>query len=530
LNRKRELGRLLRKVEAAGAAPSRVPGSWPAHPVVYEINTWAWLQRLGRRASRPVTLATVPEEELERFSGERGFDAVWLMGVWRRSELSRREALNHPELSASFREVLPDFHDPDVVGSPYAVADYHVDPALGGNGELRILRQRLAARGLRLILDFVPNHLAADHPWVDLYPDRLLQTDTQEMARRPGDYFPHRSGGRNRIFAHGRDPNFPGWTDTVQIDFRRAETREAMALCLLEIAGRCDGVRCDMAMLPTRTVFSRTWGGAFDPPDAEFWPEALARVRERYPEFITIGEVYWDMEWELQQQGFDFTYDKRLYDLLLGNDPRSVKLRLDTNTAFQGRLTRFIENHDEARAASAFGPERVRPAAVISMTVPGMRLFHQGQLEGARLQLPIQLGRGPDEEPDPGLSSFFRRLVRALRHPVFHRGQWAQLTPQEEWFGNPTFRNIVAHRWILRGHRRLAVANLSAEPAQCFLPLNLSGLGGMNWRFQDLLGEANYVREGDDLVVRGLYLDLPAHGCHLFDLQQAGNESRGDNG
>lgn len=520
-----QLGRLLRKVEAAGSAS---PGSWPAHPAVYEINTWTWLRELSRKSGQPVTLAKVPAKELERIAGEFGFDAVWLMGVWQRSRWSRRRARSHPELKARFGELFPDYHDQDVVGSPYAVAGFRVDPVLGGDSELRVLRQRLARLGLRLILDFVPNHLAADHPWVEEHPERLVQADPDQLRHAPNDYFLHRSNGLERVFAHGRDPNDPGWTDTVQLDYRRPETRDAMERSLLEIAECCDGVRCDMAMLPTRSVFLRTWGGQFDPPEAQFWPRAISEAKKRHPDFLAIGEVYWDMEWELQEQGFDYTYDKRLYDLLLGDDPRGTRRRLNAEVDFQNRLTRFIENHDEERAATAFGPQRTRTAAVISMTLPGMRLFHDGQLEGNRLRVPVQLGRRPDEPPDPELVGFYRKLVQALRHPVFHLGEWAPLTPQEEWFGNPSFQNIIAHRWVFRGHRRVVVANLSSEPAQCFLPLSLPGLGGMNWQFDDLLGDASYSRAGDELVVRGLYLDLPAYGGHIFDLRLAGDSAPGD--
>ncbi len=522
----KQLGHLLRKVRAAGSASA---GTWPAHPTVYEINTWTWLRELGHQQGQPVTLGTVPGEELDRIAGY-GFDAVWLMGVWQRSRWSRRRARSHPDLKARFTEVLPDYHDQDVVGSPYAVAAYRTDPALGGDGELQVLRRRLARHGIRLILDFVPNHLAADHPWIDEHPRRLLQADRERLRQAPGDYFLHRSNGQEQVFAHGRDPNFPGWTDTVQLDYRRPETREAMKRCLMEIAGRCDGVRCDMAMLPTRNVFLRTWGGRFEPPEAQFWPQAIGRVKARHPGFLTIGEVYWDMERELQQQGFDYTYDKRLYDLLVGGDPRGTRQRLRTREEFQSRLTRFIENHDEKRAATAFGSDRIRPVAVLGMTLPGMRLFHHGQLEGNKLQVPVQLGRRPSEPPDPELSAFYRKLVQALHHPVFHLGEWAQLEPQEEWFGNPSFQSIIAHRWVFRGHRRVVVANLSGEPAQCFLQLNLPGLGGMNWMFDDLLGDVSYHREGDDLVLRGLYLDLPAHGCHLFDLRLADEAANGSRG
>lgn len=523
--------------------------AWPNYPTIYEINTWVWLQELSQATGRRITLAEVPQAELERLAGY-GFDGLWLMGVWRRSPAGRQIAQEHPGLQAEYRRALPDYSAEDVVGSPYAIYDYAVDPALGGDEALAHLRQRMRELGLRLILDFVPNHVAVDHPWLTKHPEYLLQGGPEMLASQPGNYFEREVAGQWRVFAHGRDPNFAGWTDTVQIDYRRPEARQAMAAILLSIAERCDGVRCDMAMLVTREVFTRTWGGRFEPPRAEFWPAAITAVKARHPGFLLLAEVYWDLEWELQQQGFDYTYDKRLYDRLLQGDPVAVRLHLEADLDYQRHLARFIENHDERRAIEAFGVERSQAAAVLALTLPGLRLLHEGQLEGRRVRLPVQLGRRQPEDPLPGLEAFYRRLLAALRHPVFHEGQWRLLRPREGGAGNATHHQVLAHRWSLGEAHRITVVNLASQPAQCYLPLELpdlvpiqkmlrapsSGpagprrrglradspdglLAGRTWRLDDLLGDAVYVRAGDELADQGLFLELPAYGYHLLAME-----------
>jgi glycosidase len=233
---------------------------WPEHPLVYGINTWPWLRELSAAAGTRITLADVPQSELERIDA-LGFDGVWLMGVWERSPRSREIASSVTDLVSEYQRALPDFTAADVVGSPYAIHRHEVDPTFGGPEALAVLRDRLRERGLRLILDFVPNHLAIDHRWVVEHPNRFVQAEVDRPANEPQNYFTRAIDGVPRIFAHGRDPHYNGWTDTVQLDYRTRETRGAMRELLAWTAEQCDGVRCDMAMLVIRDVFVRTWGG-----------------------------------------------------------------------------------------------------------------------------------------------------------------------------------------------------------------------------------------------------------------------------
>jgi hypothetical protein len=275
-----------------------------------------------------------------------------------------------------------------------------------------------------------------------------------------------------------------------------------------------------MAMLVVRDVFQRTWGGRFEPPGAEFWPEAIDRVRGQFPGFLFLAEAYWDLEWDLQQLGFDYAYDKRLYDRLLDGDSGAVRGHLGAAIGYQRHLARFIENHDERRAADAFGSARSRANATLALTLPGLRLLHEGQLEGRTIKLPVQLGRRWPEQVDWDTERFYRRLLAALRHPVFHDGEWRLLDPVEAWQGNPSHRGLVAHSWILGEELRLVVVNLMAEQGQGYVRLARPGLASGEWRLVDLLGEAVYARHGSELGDQGLFLDMPGYGHHLFAVRR----------
>ena len=246
--------------------------------------------------------------------------------------------------------------------------------ALGGDdAPLARLRERLRQRGLRLMLDFVPNHAAPDHPWVTTHPEYYVR--------------------ENGAIACGRDPYFPAWPDVRQLDYSNPAACEAMTGELLRIASQCDGVRCDMAMLVLSEVFGRTWGRRAQP----FWAGAIARVRERVPGFLFMAEVYWDLEWTMQREGFDYAYDKRLYDRLREGAAAPVRDHLRAGLDYQDRLARFLENHDEPRAAAVFDPPVHEAAAVIAYLTPGLRFFHDGQMEGRRVRLSPHLVRAPIE-------------------------------------------------------------------------------------------------------------------------------------
>ena len=268
-----------------------------------------------------------------------------------------------------------------------------------------------------------------------------------------------------------------------------------------------------MAMLVLPEVFRKTWGIAAHP----FWPQATEAVRAEVPGFLFLAEVYWDLEWTLQQQGFDYTYDKRLYDRLEEGHARPVREHLFAGLDFQDRMARFLENHDEPRAAATFGPDAHRAAAVVTFLSPGLRFIHQGQREGKRLRIPVHLGRGPVEAADPATAAFYDRLLECLKDPAFRDGDWRLLECRPAWDGNPTADSFVAFAWTGPGdRRRLVVVNYADHQGQCYAALPWPDLAGRSWRLQDLMSPDVYDREGSGLAQTGLYLDMPAWGYHVF--------------
>lgn len=484
----------------------------PRYPALFQVNTRVRLSELSAALGRPATLDDIPDTELDRLAAD-GFDLVWFLGVWQTGEAARRVSRSHPEWLAEYRRVLPDLREDDVCGSCFAVRDYRVHADFGGDEALARLRARLDSRGLGLILDFVPNHVAPDHPWVAEHPDFFVSGSEEQLAAQPRNYCRAETGQGPRVLAYGRDPYFDGWPDTLQLNYGNPALQEAMLGELQRIARQCDGVRCDMAMLVLPEVFERTWGIAAAP----FWPRVTQAVRAQVPGFLFMAEVYWDLEWTLQQQGFDYTYDKRLYDrLALGQAP-PVREHLLAGLDFQDRLARFLENHDEPRAAATFAPDVHRAAAVLTFLTPGLRFFHQGQREGRRIRIPVHLGRGPAEAPQAEIGAFYERLLACLAEPAFRAGEWQLLECRPAWHENWTWDSFVAFAWTGPGEsRRLVAVNYAGHQGQCYVALPWQDLPGRTWRFRDLTGPAVYDRPAGDLAGPGLYLDLPAWGTHVF--------------
>lgn len=486
-------------------------------PSLYQINTRAWLRRLGANQGRPLTLDEVPDAALDAIAAH-GFDWVWLTSVWRIGEASRALSRARRDWRAEWATLLPDFGEEDIDGSGFAIAEYRVAAALGGEEALAGLRRRLKARGLKLMLDFVPNHVALDHPWVESHPEHFVAGDEEALAARPRDFVRLPTAGGPRVFAHGRDPNFPGWTDTLQLNYANPALWRAQVDELAAIARRCDGARCDMAMLVEPEVFQRTWGLAMPP----FWPEAIRAARRVDPDFTLLAEVYWDMEWTLQQRGFDYCYDKRLYDRLRAAVARPIRDHLTADPAYQGRLARFLENHDEPRAARVFPWPMHKAAAVVTYLAPGLRFFHEGQREGARVHLPTHLRRAPDEPVDAAIAAFYDRLLALLReHPTLRAGRWRQVDPLPAWSGNWSSEGFIAHAWEGADDRRyLAVVNYAPTQGQCHLRLPFPSLRGRSVRLVDLLGAGVHERDGAALLNPGLYVDRGPWGFHVFSLEQ----------
>jgi len=488
------------------------------YPSLLQINTRVWLRHLSQEAGKPITLADIDDRTLDSFA-EQGFDWIWLLSVWQTGAAGRAVSRSNPQWRAEFKTVLPDLTDNDICGSGFAITAYTVSEGLGGEAALAKFRNRLAERGLKLLLDLVPNHTAPDHKWVKTHPEYYVEGSETALKEAPHNYLRVDTDKGSKILAYGRDPNYAGWPDTLQLNYGNPDLHAARVDELIDVAGKCDGVRCDMAMLLLPDVFQRTWGITPEP----FWPKAMAAVRARYPAFTFVAEVYWDLEWTLQHQGFDYCYDKRLYDRLKDGHVRPVRDHLLAGPDFQDKLVRFLENHDEPRASTEFSFPQHKAAAIITFLSPGMRFFHQGQFEGARVRVPPHLCRGPVEPIDQDVSGFYARLLAVLaKTSAFRDGVWTQIQPQPAWHDNRSSDGFVAYAWSgENGSRHIVAVNYAGNQGQCRLQPPFPELRGKKVRLTDAMGIEVYDRDGSDVMDNGLYVDLAPWRFNVFELQAA---------
>ena len=482
-----------------------------------EVNTRQLLRRLGGGGGR-ATLADVPDDLIAEWAAW-GYNAVWLMGIWTTGSIGRELSATHPAFAQHHDRDLPDWTPADVCGSPYAVQAYSMDPSFGDDAALGDLRRRLNRAGLKLILDYVPNHTARDHAWTVERPE-LYVTGSDADADEQPDRFVRQNG---RVVAYGRDPYFPGWIDTLQLDYRKAVTRDSMIDTLYAVAARCDGVRCDMAMLVLRDIFLQTWGGTWEGSREEFWAEAISGVRARRPDFLFIAEAYWGLEDWLQLLDFDFTYDKALYDHLVARDMVGLRRRLESPIPGHGRSLHFLENHDEPRAAAAIPDAPYRRAAMALLTcLPGICLIHDGQTAALRYRHSIHLVRRQPEAADEDETAFYARLMRAVEGSAVRRGEWVLLQSRPTWAGDDSHHDVFGMLWDAPGGRRsLAVVNLAGGHSEAHLPLRFFGIAGRDWQLSDRLSPETYRRNGDDMAGTGLFVRLKSYQAQIFDIVPA---------
>ena len=486
------------------------------HPQLYEISTLPWLVQLSRQLGHRVRIADVPLSEWARLR-DLGFDLVYLMGVWKRSPMGRWFSRSQTSLFSRYDECLPGWTLDDVPGSPFSIEAYDPDPLIGSWGDFVALRERLHDLGLRLILDVIPNHTGPDHHWIRQHPEYYVRGTLGQYRALPGNFFiaENESGG-GEVIAYGRDPSFAPWMDTAQLNYFNPALRSAMIEQIRRISELCDGARCDMSMLMLNDTFHQTWEpylGSTPVPREEFWHEATRAL----PNFIWIAEAYSDSEWALQQLGFNFTYDKRLYDRLRDGFVRDVYLHLKADWEFQLRSVRFLENHDEARAAKTFGKSRLPAVAVLASTVPGMHFFNDGQMEGYATQLVVQLARAQEEAADPEVQRIYERILEIANAPEFHGRGWKLLDVQDS--SDHTASDLIAYMWKGETSIKLVIVNLANATATGRIYFSDDLLQTPSLRFDDLLNDSTYDRQTSDLKHWGLFIKLDAFAAHIFDVK-----------
>lgn len=488
-----------------------------SNPSLYEINTRVWIKQFSSNNQHP-NLLDVPVAYWKELKA-KGIDMIWLMGIWETCESTVEKFCFEENLVKEYKRALKNWKREDVVGSPYAINNYKINPIFASTDDFKKFKKLLNGLGLKLILDFIPNHFSADSELLETNPEIFLSADYEYYLDDPHTFYNPFENDK-KIFAHGRDPFFPAWQDTVQVNYFSSNARKFMTDVLMNLTGLCDGVRCDMAMLALNNVFKNTWGGVlskmgFQRPEDEFWKNAVSTVKNVQPDFLFLAEVYWELEWELQQQGFDFTYDKKLTDRIRVGDVEEIREHLMANSLYQSKSIRFIENHDEQRSLTIFGKEKAKASAILISTLTGMKLYFDGQFEGKTVKLPVQLGREPEQKPNKCIVEFYDKLLVICRSEIFKKGTWKLLFPESSWHGNLTYKNLLAWEWAFENDRRLVIINFSDQTSSCRLKLSLEDFPAQI-EIVDLLDDELYIRSKEDIESIGLYIELDLFKAHIF--------------
>ena len=484
---------------------------------IYEINTRVWIKRFLSDTENP-TLKDVPKDYWTNLR-DLGIDYVWLMGIWKTNESVIKEYCFEQNLVLEYQKALKDFKDEDVIGSPYSIDSYTVNPNLGTEEDIKELKEYLNSIGIKLVLDFVSNHFSVHSSVLESKPELFLSAGEQFYNRDNHTYFKS-SFHPDKYFAHGRDPFFPAWLDTVQLNFFNPDTRLYMTDILRNLTELCDGVRCDMAMLSLNNVFDNTWSGVLnyghlEKPKIEFWKECIQEVKEKRNDFVFIGEAYWDLEWELQRLGFDYTYDKKLLDRLKVGQISEIKGHLNAEMEYQKKSVRFIENHDEERAVVSLGKEKSKAAAVIISTTYGLHLYHDGQLDGKKIKLPVQLGREPKEGFNDCMNQIYNNLLKITNDDIFKFGQWKILDTKPAWEGNRNHKNFLVWLIVHNSRKRLVVVNYSREVSQCRIDIDVDNYPG-KFKLKDVLNSKTFYRKTEEVKSEGLFIELGPYKSHIF--------------
>lgn len=492
-----------------------------SNPHLLEINTRLFLDSMRRKYNQPeMTLSLIPDEEWMKIK-HLGFDVIWLMGVWESSPISEKLAQDEDFLREFVRKY--GLSVSSIGSSVYSVKNYKLDPSFGFEWELKSLKEKLNSFGIKLLLDFVSNHMAIDANFSSDCIDCFV-LGTKEDYEKNKDLFCEKNINGNIYYvAHGKDPNFPAWKDTIQLNYFNPKTRQRMIDELLRISDLCDGVRCDMVMLSLNDIHESIWGwlnyrNGYKKPDREFWHEAISKVKEINPQFIFLAEVYWGLEWKMQQLGFDYTYDKVFYDRLKNMGAEEVRGHLRAEKLYQKKSVRFIDNHDEEPSIISFNNKRKALAAgVMVSTVRGLRFYNDMQLKGVSVKIPVQI-KSFDLESyrDIEIEKFYEKLLKISDHPAFHGGEWelCEVMPIDEH--DRSFKNIIAYRWTQMRTVKIIIINYSNEFSSGRIMVSLKSKNDIVTLYEEFSERFFSYNAGD--VLNGLVVkDMPPYGFFIFD-------------
>jgi hypothetical protein len=559
---------------------------WMPRCVLIAKNTYVWLEQLSRKYQRWIRyLNEIPDEELDLLA-RRGFTGLWLIGLWERSRASAR-----------IKQMMG---QSDAVASAYSLMSYEIAADLGGWAALDNLRARAWARGIRLSADMVPNHMGIDSHWVIEHPDWFLSIphppypsysfnspDLSSDARAGiflEDHYYDKTDAavvfklhnyptnQTKYLYHGNDGTSFPWNDTAQLDFSKAEVREAVIQAILHVARNFPIIRFDAAMTLAKKHIQQLWfpepgqGGAIPSRSEhgltraafeaaipnEFWREVVDRVAAEVPDTLLLAEAFWLMEgYFVRTLGMHRVYNSAFMHMLRDEDNAKyrqvMKNVLEFDPQVLKRFVNFMNNPDEKTAAEQFGvTDKYFGVCTLLATLPGLPMFGHGQIEGYREKYGMEF-RMPkwDEAVDEGLVrghewrifplAHRRRLFAEVDHFLLYDFFTLEGTVNEDVFaysngvtsGYEAGERIMERGLVIyhnkyaetRGWVKTSAAFMDKFAGQLVQKSLGQGLGLPNEGyviFKDYVSGLEYIRSCKELVEKGLYVELGSYQCHVF--------------
>ena len=509
---------------------------WMPRTVMIAKSAHVWLDQLSRHYGRIINrLDQIPGEELDVLA-RRGFNALWIIGVWERSRASQRikQLTGNPEAAAS----------------AYSLRDYVVAHDLGGDAAYQILRERASERGIRLASDMVPNHMGIDSRWMIEHPDWFVSlpsppfpaytfhgadiSEDERVEIKIEDHYYDRSDaavvfrrrdrwtGDARYVYHGNDGTSFPWNDTAQLNYLKPEVREGVIQTILHVARQFPIIRFDAAMTLTKRHYQRLWfpepgtGSAiasraehglskaqFDAAmPQEFWREVVDRVAAEAPGTLLLAEAFWLLEgYFVRTLGMHRVYNSAFMNMLRDEENANyrsvIRNTLEFDPEVLKRYVNFMSNPDERTAVDQFGKgDKYFGVCTLLATMPGLPMFGHGQIEGYGERYGMEYRRSyHDETPDSWLVARHEREIAPLLH---RRALFAEVHDflLYDFFSNEGFVNedVFAYSNRRGGDRALVVYHNRYADAHGWIRLSCGysekGPGGHKHLRQRSLGEA----------------------------------------
>jgi len=551
---------------------------WMPNVVIIAKNAYVWLDQLSKKYRRQIDrLDHIPDTELDWLASS-GFTGLWLIGLWERSRASRK-----------IKQICG---NPEAVASAYSLHDYVIAADLGGEEAYKNLFDRAMMRGIRLASDMVPNHMAVDSRWTCENPDWFIQTDHPPFPSysfngtdlsddsRVGIFiedgywnktdaavvFKHidHNSGRVRYIYHGNDGTQMPWNDTAQLNYLKAEVREAVIQTIIHVARMFPIIRFDAAMTLAKRHYQRLWypqpGSGGDIPSRaehavtkeefnrqfplEFWREVVDRIHREAPDTLLMAEAFWMMEgYFVRTLGMHRVYNSAFMNMLKDEDNRKlrqyIKNVIEFNPQILKRYVNFMSNPDEETAVAQFGKDdKYFGTCAMMATMPGLPMFGHGQVEGFHEKYGMEYRRAyRDENPDEHLvwrheREIFpllkkRYLFSGVEHFLFYDFTGSNGNLNEDVFaysnGRDNERSLFVYNnrfsstagWIKEsspfaegggGLLRKSIADglqlIRSDSHYCI--------------FQDHITGLEYIRKSSQFADDGIYIEIGAFKYHVF--------------